>query len=85
MCLLFSTATSCLSVAFFLLCGSGAPVFSLTNGPGLYVVHVQTAIELFIVGLLFMYLVLTATLQEDLLLSLFTDEGAKAQNNYVLA
>lgn len=37
-------------------------VISFTNGLGLYVLRVLTAIGLFMVGLLFKYLILTVTL-----------------------
>lgn len=73
-----------LNESFFLLCATGASAFGFTNGPGLCVVHVLTAIEPLTVGLPFMYLS-TATLRGDLLLSLFTDMRAKAQNNATLA
>lgn len=53
---------SFLNVALFLLCGTGAPVISFTNGLGLYVLRVLTAFGLFMVGLLFKYLILTVTL-----------------------
>lgn len=74
----------CLNESFFLLCATRASAFGFTNGPGLCVVHVLTAIEPLTVGLPFMYLS-TATLRGDLLLSLFTDVRAKAQNNSALA